>query len=353
MNPTNKSLAASRLGHDLQRLKWKAFKGEYAERRPQMEADLAELELELELPASIEEFEQSEEEIFHEVYEHLVKERSRLGGDVYALTSLVFGYVPLELVVSAAWKSENYEPLLWNLKLVLQDFGIEGDYEGIRHTIDTETEWLAQQAEAHGGDVRTEDAAKAALRLISRIGRLWMLAAKLDVPVRFDQVPYHSVFISYSTADEEFSRKLHERLSDEGLRVWFAPHDIKPGQKIHRQIYGAIEEYDKLLVVLSEASMKSEWVGTELWKARERERTQSVQVLFPIRLVPFEQIRDWSAFDADSGRDMARELREYFIPDLSGWRNDQVFEHEVDRLVEALAVTEAPEEESLEPAAAS
>lgn len=353
MNPTNKSLAAFRLGSDLQRLKWKAFRDNYAESRSQMQADLAEIELDLQLPGTIEEFEQAQEEIFHEIYQHLVKERSRLGGDVYGLTSLVFGYLPLELVVSAVWKNENYEPLLVNLKLVLQDFGIEGEYEDIRNAIDTETEWLTHQAEAQGGDMRAADAMKAALRLISRIGRLWGLASKLDVPVRFDQVPYHSVFISYSTADEEFCRQLHERLSDEGLRAWFAPHDIKAGQKIHRQIYGAIEEYDKLLIVLSEASMKSEWVGTELWKARERERMQSVQVLFPIRLVPFEQIREWSAFDADSGRDMARELREYFIPDFSGWRDDEAFEREVDRLIKALVVNEAPEDESPEPAGAN
>jgi hypothetical protein len=41
------------------------------------------------------------------------------------------------------------------------------------------------------------------------------------------------------------------------------------------------------------------------------------QVLFPIRLVPFEAIKQWKCFDGDTGKDMAREIREYFVPDLS------------------------------------
>jgi hypothetical protein len=38
--------------------------------------------------------------------------------------------------------------------------------------------------------------------------------------------------------------------------------------------------------------------------------------MFPITLVPFEEIKSWKAFDADSGEDSAREIREYFIPDF-------------------------------------
>ena len=44
------------------------------------------------------------------------------------------------------------------------------------------------------------------------------------------------------------------------MRVWFAPEDVKGGEKLHEQIDQAIRRYDKLLLVLSEASMASEWV---------------------------------------------------------------------------------------------
>ena len=107
-----------------------------------------------------------------------------------------------------------------------------------------------------------------------------------------------------------------------GVRCWFAPHDIHAGRTIHEQIDEAIRVYDKLLLILSEASMKSEWVSTEISKARKRERQEKRRMLFPISLAPFATIRDWECFDADAGKDSARELREYFIPDFSNWQDD-------------------------------
>jgi hypothetical protein len=42
-------------------------------------------------------------------------------------------------------------------------------------------------------------------------------------------------------------------------------------------------------------------------------------MLFPMRLIGFETLRDWECFDADTGKDSAREIREYYIPDFSDW----------------------------------
>jgi hypothetical protein len=80
---------------------------------------------------------------------------------------------------------------------------------------------------------------------------------------------YHSCFISYSTKDEEFAKRLHSRLRDAKVRVWFAPEDIKGGVKLYDQIERAIHLHDRLLVVLSENSLQSEWVMTEIREARE------------------------------------------------------------------------------------
>ena len=44
-----------------------------------------------------------------------------------------------------------------------------------------------------------------------------------------ETVQFYSCFISYSSADEAFCHRLHGRLQDAGLRVWFAPHDIQVG----------------------------------------------------------------------------------------------------------------------------
>ena len=55
-------------------------------------------------------------------------------------------------------------------------------------------------------------------------------------------------------------------------------------------------------------------------KARKRELKEGKRILFPVRLVPFEVLRDWECFDADTGKDSAREIRDYFIPDFATGR---------------------------------
>ena len=130
-------------------------------------------------------------------------------------------------------------------------------------------------------------------------------------------IEFYSCFISYSSKDQEFAERLHADLQARGVRCWFAPEDIQGGRKLHEQIEQAIRHYDKLLLVLSEHSMGSEWVKTEIYHARQDEMRSRRRKLFPISLVDFRTVREWTAFDADTGKDMGREVREYFVPDFS------------------------------------
>jgi uncharacterized protein YjbI with pentapeptide repeats len=107
-------------------------------------------------------------------------------------------------------------------------------------------------------------------------------------------IQFYSCFISYSTKDEEFARRLYSRMRDENLRVWFAPEDIKGGQKLHEQIERAIQFHDRLLLILSERSMQSEWVTTEIQKARETEIKEKRRKLFPITIVDFDKVKTWN-----------------------------------------------------------
>jgi len=151
-----------------------------------------------------------------------------------------------------------------------------------------------------------------------------------------DAVEFHSTFISYSTRDQAFAARLHADLQSKGVRCWFAPHDIQGGKKIHEQIDEAIRLYDRLLLILSEDSMSSDWVKTEIAHARQREIGEKRQMLFPISIVPFEEIKEWKAFDADTGKDSAREIREYFIPDFSNWKDHDSYQAAFQRLLRDL-----------------
>jgi uncharacterized protein YjbI with pentapeptide repeats len=155
-----------------------------------------------------------------------------------------------------------------------------------------------------------------------------------------EAVQFYSCFISYSTKDQEFAERLHSDLQSKGVRCWFAPEDIKGGRKLHEQIPEAIRLYDKLLLVLSENSMNSEWVKTEIYHARQDEIRTGKRKLFPIGLIDFEEILKWQAFDADVGKDMAREVREYYIPDFSDWKNHDSYKKAFDRLLRDLQAEE-------------
>ncbi len=151
-----------------------------------------------------------------------------------------------------------------------------------------------------------------------------------------DGIQFYSCFISYSHKDEAFAERLFSKMRDAKLRVWYAPEEMKGGQKLHEQIETAIRVYDKLLVVLSDASLSSEWVKTEIRNARRAEKVTGKRKLFPVRLVDMETIQAWSCFDADTGKDLGVELREYFIPDFREWKNHDKFESSFKRLLRDL-----------------
>jgi hypothetical protein len=154
-------------------------------------------------------------------------------------------------------------------------------------------------------------------------------------------IQFYSCFISYSTQDQAFADRLYADLQNKGVRCWFAPHDVQGGRKLHEQIDEAIRLHDKLLLILSPHSMESEWVKTEIAKARKREVRDQRRVLFPIRLAPFETLRDWECFDADTGKDSAREIREYFIPDFSNWKNHDSYQEAFQRLIGDLKASDS------------
>jgi hypothetical protein len=154
-------------------------------------------------------------------------------------------------------------------------------------------------------------------------------------------IEFYSCFISYSFADQKFAERLYIDLQNKGVRCWFAPHNIAGGKKIHEQIDEAIRGYDRLLLILSENSMRSAWVETEISKARKRELREQRRMLFPVRMVGFQALQDWECFDADTAKDSAREIREYFIPDFSNWKDHDSYSRAFERLLRDLKADDA------------
>jgi hypothetical protein len=143
-----------------------------------------------------------------------------------------------------------------------------------------------------------------------------------------DPIEYYSCFISYSTKDQEFADLLHSQLQSKGTRVWLATEDLKIGDKFRTTIDEAIRLYDKLLLVLSESSVRSPWVEAEVEAAFEKERKQKRTVLFPIRL-------DDAVMEAEVAW-AANIRRTRHIGDFRNWKNHDQYQKALARLLRDL-----------------
>jgi hypothetical protein len=97
-------------------------------------------------------------------------------------------------------------------------------------------------------------------------------------------IQYYSVFISYAHQDEAVAKRLDTDLRKKDVPCWFAPHDLKIGDKIRHRIDECIHLQEKFLLILSEHSVASQWVEHEVETALGKERESQPNVLFPLRL---------------------------------------------------------------------
>ena len=143
-------------------------------------------------------------------------------------------------------------------------------------------------------------------------------------------IQHYSCFISYSSKDEELAKQLHANLQDEGVRCWFAPEDMKIGDKIWDTIDKAIRLRDKLLLILSKHAIDSDWVEDEVTKAYAEERRRKQTVLFPIRLDEAVMVTEepWAVKLRD-GRN---------IGNFSNWKNHDDYQKGLERLLRDLRV---------------
>src|SRR5260370_28821319 len=86
-----------------------------------------------------------------------------------------------------------------------------------------------------------------------------------------EPIEYYSCFISYSTKDQRFADLLHSQLRQKNMRGWLATEDLKIGDRFREKIDEAIRLYDKLLLVLSKNSVKSQWGQSEVEAAFEKQ----------------------------------------------------------------------------------
>ena len=141
-------------------------------------------------------------------------------------------------------------------------------------------------------------------------------------------IQFYSCFISYSSRDQDFASRLYADLQNKGVRCWFAPEDLKIGDRIRDRIDESIRLRDKLLLILSEHSIASDWVEHEVEGALEEERHEGRTILIPIRLddAVMDSSKAWTA--------LIRRTRH--IGDFREWKNHDSYQKAFDRLLRDL-----------------
>jgi hypothetical protein len=146
-------------------------------------------------------------------------------------------------------------------------------------------------------------------------------------------IQFYSCFISYASKDNSFAERLYADLQNKGVRCWFAPQDMKIGDRIRDTIDQQIRLREKLLIILSSASIASAWVKNEVEAALEEERASPERrtVLVPIKI-------DHAVEDAHQA--WARTIkRTRHIGDFTHWDDDGEYEKAVARLLRDLSTT--------------
>jgi len=93
-----------------------------------------------------------------------------------------------------------------------------------------------------------------------------------------------NIFISHSSKDKQFARKLAETLRKFGHKPWLDEWEIKVGECIPTKIEEGLMDTDYVVLVLTKNSINSNWVDKE-WKAKYWEEIHTKDtIILPILL---------------------------------------------------------------------
>jgi uncharacterized protein YjbI with pentapeptide repeats len=143
---------------------------------------------------------------------------------------------------------------------------------------------------------------------------------------------FFACFIGCSAQDRRFCDRLHADLQAKRIRTWLLPDDEAPGAAALQEVDRGIKIYDKLVVVCSASSLRSEAVLRELERALDREEAGR-EVLFPVLL---------DDYLTDGWRHARRaDVLRRVVGDFRGWeRSADTYDAALEGLLEALKGTD-------------
>ncbi|HKO54482.1 MAG TPA: toll/interleukin-1 receptor domain-containing protein [Thermoanaerobaculia bacterium] len=159
-------------------------------------------------------------------------------------------------------------------------------------------------------------------------GAVTDLLYDLDRKIGSMPIQISPVFISYSRSDSSFVERLEGEFRRRGIRYWRDVHDLTAG-RLDRQIGDALRLNPTVLLVLSMASIHSDWVEWEAAEARKLEKELGRDVLCPLALDDAWETAAWSG-------PLAHQIRNYNVLNFSSWLDDRSFRVQAEKLMRGL-----------------
>lgn len=166
------------------------------------------------------------------------------------------------------------------------------------------TDWQIEASRLYADDLTLDQQQDVHLRL----SELW-----LGTPMRAQRL-----FISYSSLDSLFVDACEPLLHRARIRFWRDTHDLKAGP-IEPQLERALRQNPILLLVLSKASVMSDWVEWEASRARTLEKELGKPVLCPIALDDAWRSCPWSG-------PLRQQVEKNQVVDFSRWTDPLALE---------------------------
>lgn len=145
---------------------------------------------------------------------------------------------------------------------------------------------------------------------------------------------YYDCFISYSTKDEGFVRRLRDTLVTRGVPCWFAPGDYRlntqwfdrklSGYELGRDLFNFIDAAEVTLLVLSMHSLNSDWVNEEVI------RSYQVRKVIPVWL------EDIDLRQVEKERHWYNPIIEKGVIDFRSWKDEEIFNRQTAYLLRSL-----------------
>ncbi|QNA85461.1 toll/interleukin-1 receptor domain-containing protein [Sphingomonas sp. So64.6b] len=132
-----------------------------------------------------------------------------------------------------------------------------------------------------------------------------VVASQEDDPIHLTPLqegpPEHCVFLSHNRSDKPMAREIGRFLRHHGVEVWFDEWDIYGGDSVIDKLEAGIKMSDFFLLLVSPASMKSNWVRQEIRSALNRQIELGTMTIVPLMVRPVDELppflSDWKRID--------------------------------------------------------